>query len=185
MAPSSIADLILHPVRLRIIQALLGGRQLTTAEIAAELPDVAAATLYRHVGTLAKAGVLTVVHERPVRGTTERTYRLDLARTTVDDGELAGMSPEDHRRAFTAFIAGLLQTFDRYAAHGNPDLARDGAGYRQTALWLTDGELAELASGLRDVVRAAEANGPGQGRRRRIFSTVLIPADPPEQAPPA
>ncbi|WP_324273703.1 helix-turn-helix domain-containing protein [Blastococcus brunescens] len=55
------ADLLLHPVRLRVVQAFLGDRTLTTSDLRAELPDVPTASLYRHVGVLADAGVLTVV----------------------------------------------------------------------------------------------------------------------------
>ena len=39
------ADLLLHPVRLRIVQAFLGDRALTTSALAAELADVPAASL--------------------------------------------------------------------------------------------------------------------------------------------
>jgi DNA-binding transcriptional ArsR family regulator len=72
----STADLVLHPVRLRILQAFLGGRHLTTGDLARELPDVAQAGLYRHVSRLAKGGVLEVVGERQARGAVERTYAL-------------------------------------------------------------------------------------------------------------
>src|SRR6185436_8294397 len=71
-------DLLLHPARLRVLQAFLGDRTLTVADLRAELPDVPAASLYRHVGVLADAGVLTVVGERKVRGAAERSYRLDV-----------------------------------------------------------------------------------------------------------
>jgi len=178
MAPSKSADLLLHPVRLQILQTLLGGRELTTAEIGSELPDIPAATLYRHIGTLAKAGALEVVRERPVRGTLERTYRLELARASVADDELTTMTPEEHRRAFTGFVAGLLQSFDRYLDGPAPDLKRDGAGYRQTGLWLDDDELAGLVAKIQGAVADAAAKGPGEGRRRRILSTVLIPTGP-------
>ena len=40
------ADLLLHPVRLRIVQAFLGERALTTTELSAELSDIPAASLY-------------------------------------------------------------------------------------------------------------------------------------------
>ena len=60
----SKAELVLHPVRLRIIQSLIGGRERTPQQIAEELPDVAQATLYRHLGRLAKAGLVKVVAER-------------------------------------------------------------------------------------------------------------------------
>ena len=43
------AGLLLHPVRLRIVQAFLGGRRLTTAQLRTALPDVSPATLYRQV----------------------------------------------------------------------------------------------------------------------------------------
>lgn len=47
------ADLILHPVRLRIVRAFLSGRPLTTSALGAELADVPPASLYRHVARLA------------------------------------------------------------------------------------------------------------------------------------
>ena len=179
MSPSPSADLILHPVRLRIVQTLLGNRELTTAEISAELPDIPTATLYRHIGTLTKAGVLAVAQERQVRGTTERTYRLDTAKSSVAEDDLAAMTAEDHRRGFMAFMAGLLEAFDQYTGRENVDFVRDGAGYRQTALWMTDEELVDFTAAVRDAAHKAASKGPGEGRRRRLFSTVLIPTDPP------
>ena len=61
------ADLLLHPVRLRIIKAFLGDRALTTGQLATELADVPPGSLYRHVALLTRAGVLQVVAERRVR----------------------------------------------------------------------------------------------------------------------
>ena len=61
-------DLLLHPIRIRIIQALLDGSALTTKQLKLQLTDVPSASLYRHVAMLADAGVLVVTGERPVRG---------------------------------------------------------------------------------------------------------------------
>jgi DNA-binding transcriptional ArsR family regulator len=169
------ADLLLHPVRLRILQTLLDGRALTTAQLREHLSDVPAATLYRHVATLADAGVLEVVAEQRVRGAVERTYRLQVARATVDAEALARMTPEDHGRAFTAFVAGLLADFDRYLARDRVDPLADLVSYRQLALWLTDAETHELLAELRAVLAARTAAGPGEGRTRRLLSTVLLP----------
>ena len=44
---------VLHPVRLRIMHAMSGGRVLTTSDLGARLPDVPKTTVYRHVGLLA------------------------------------------------------------------------------------------------------------------------------------
>ena len=98
MATVSSADLLLHPIRLRIIQTFLGDRRLTTGQLRLEIADVAPATLYRQVATLAQAGVLTVVDERRVRGTVERTYALSIADAELSDDELIRMTPDDHRR---------------------------------------------------------------------------------------
>jgi hypothetical protein len=172
------ADLLLHPVRLRIVQAFLGDRTLTTTDLRAELADVPPATLYRHVGVLADAGVLAVAGERRVRGATERSYRLATGAASVDGTTAAAMSAEEHRRAFATFVAALLADFDRYADGadgGRLDLARDGVGYRQLGLWLTDDEFTELVTELRAALAARAANEPDGARRRRVVTQVFMP----------
>jgi hypothetical protein len=176
--PMATADLLLHPVRLRIVQAFLGDRTLTTADLRTELTDVPAATLYRHVGVLAEAGVLAVVGERKVRGAAERSYRLVTEAASVGATEAAAMSVDDHRRAFATFVAALLADFDRYAdAAAGPGLdpAADRVGYRQVALWLDDEEFTALVTELREVLTARLALGPDGVRRRRIVSQVFLP----------
>ena len=176
--PMATADLLLHPVRLRIVQAFLGDRTLTTADLRSELPDVPAATLYRHVGVLAGAGVLAVVGERRVRGAAERSYRLVTEAASVGAAAAAAMSVDEHRRAFATFVAALLADFDRYAdAAAGPGLdpAADGVGYRQLALWLDDEEFTELVTELRAVLTARTALEPDGVRRRRIVSQVFLP----------
>jgi DNA-binding transcriptional ArsR family regulator len=169
------ADLLLHPVRLRIVQCLLGGRSRTTSQLREDLPDVAPATLYRHVATLHEAGLLEVVDERRVRGATERTYHLRDPAPAVGAEEAAAMSVEEHRQAFTAFVAGLLGDFDRYLDGGDVDLARDLVGYRQAALYLTDEEVRQLLDDLVGVVRPLMDNRPSARRTRRMLTTVLMP----------
>ena len=171
------SELLLHPVRLRVVQAFLGDRVLTTAELHELLPDVPTASLYRHVATLADAGLLTVVAERRVRGAAERSYRLVLEAASVTSAETAGMTAADHGRAFTSFVAALLADFGRYLDRGDVDLARDGVGYRQAALWLDDEEFAAFVADLRELVGRRLELTPGGERRRRLVSTVLLPGD--------
>jgi hypothetical protein len=171
------ADLLLHPVRLRIVQAFLGGRPLTTAQLSSELSDIPAASLYRHVARLVKAGVLQVVSERKVRGALERTYMLRLAAAAIQPDDLAAMTAEDQRQAFMAFIAGLLGDFDRYLAGGDVDLVRDGVSYQMAGLWLDDAEYADLARDLARALQSRMANVPAEGRRQRAVAYVLVPGD--------
>jgi len=179
------ADLLLHPVRLRIVKTFLGDRALTTGQIAAELADVPAGSLYRHIALLAKAGVLQVVAERRVRGSVERTYTLRLLAARIGPGEVAAMSMEEHATAFMAYIGGLLADFDRYLASNPADPVGDGANYQVAAMWLTD---AEYAGFLRDLVAIAQprlASPPGRGRRRRMLFTVMLPGPEPAGQPDA
>lgn len=169
------ADLLLHPVRLRIVKAFLGDRARTTSQLADELEDVPAGSLYRHVALLVKAGVLQVVAERRVRGAVERTYMLRMVAARITPGEARAMSAEDHAHAFIAYVAGMLADADRYLAAGAPDPARDGADYQVGALWLTATEFVDLLRDLTEVFGPRLANAPGKGRKRRMIYTVFIP----------
>jgi DNA-binding transcriptional ArsR family regulator len=169
------ADLLLHPVRLRIVKAFLGDRALTASQLAAELDDVPAGSLYRHLARLSKAGVLQVVAERRIRGAVERTYTLRLFAAQIQPDEARAMTFDQHTQAFTAYVAGLLADFDRYVASAPADPIRDGADYRVGAMWLTDAEFADLIRDLRAVFQPRLANAPGKGRRRRLIYTVSLP----------
>jgi len=169
-------ELLLHPVRVRIVRAFLGDRALTTTQLVEELGDVPAGSLYRHIALLTKAGVLQVVAERRIRGAVERTYTLRVTAAHIGADEVAAMTREDHAQAFMAFFAGLLSDFDRYLDAGTPDLARDGAGYAMNAMWLTDTEFADFLRGLAIVIEPRLANPPTKRRRRRIVARVMLPA---------
>ncbi len=178
--PHNTADMVLHPVRLGIIQGLLGGRRLTTAQIAEELPEVTPATLYRHISTLTQAGILEVVGQQRIRGAVERTYALRLEASELSPEELNSMTTEQHRQAFTSFVAGLLRNFDRYVRYveeaDGVDLARDGVGYRQTAVWLTDEEFAKLAESFRSALLPYADNPASPERTRRLITTIVMPS---------
>lgn len=170
-----LTDVVLHPVRLRIVQQLLGGRRLTTRQLQSALGDVPVASLYRHVRLLAENGVLGIVEERQVRGATERTYELRGAAVGPEDART--LSPEEHRQAFLLFVSTLVADFDRYLAGPHPDLGRDRAGYRQVGLHLSDDELDELMAQMSASLVRFVDNEPGPGRRLRILSTILFPVE--------
>ena len=76
------SDILLHPVRLRIVLTVAGD-EATTADIAERLPDVPQATLYRHIAKLADSGILDIVGERRARGAVEKTYSVNADRANV------------------------------------------------------------------------------------------------------
>ncbi|MFJ8825421.1 helix-turn-helix domain-containing protein [Streptomyces sp. NPDC102467] len=169
------ANLLLHPVRLRILQTMLGVGELTTAQLRDRLPDVPAASMYRHVATLAQAGIIEVVRERPVRGTVERSYRVRQEQALVDDDARATMTKDDHRNAFAVFSGALMSDFERYLARDDAEPAREGVLYRQGAVWATDDEFAALVQQLEAVIARHAHTEPADGRTRHIISMVLHP----------
>ncbi|MFB8002556.1 helix-turn-helix domain-containing protein [Nocardia sp. NPDC056000] len=168
-------ELLAHPVRLRMVHAMRGGRVLTTAELCARLPDVSKATAYRHVELLANAGVLEVAGERRVRGAVERRYRLRPERAVID--QTAELTIEDQRGIFATAMAVLMAEFNTYLDRENADPATDLVGFRQHALWLDPTELLELIDELRRVIGPRLGYEPTPERGQYLLSPILFPIE--------
>jgi len=173
----NITELLLHPVRLRIVHAVLDGLPFTTSQLRARLPDISPATLYRQVALLADGGLVEVQSEERVRGAVERSYRLHPARTALDLDTIAAMSTDDHRRGFAAAIAALVAEFSAYLGREGADPLADSVSYRQFALWLSDAEKAEFVEEMVGLIRARMDHGPGPERRPHLLSTILFPTN--------
>ncbi|MGW0179542.1 helix-turn-helix domain-containing protein [Nocardia sp. NPDC003345] len=169
-------ELLAHPVRLRIVHAMSGGRTRTTAQLCARLHDVSKATVYRHVDILAGAGVLELAGEQRVRGAMERSYRLRGERAVIDPEEVASATVADHRAVFAAAMAVLLAEFDTYLAGETADPAADLVGYRQHTLWLTPAEAEELIEELRAAIIPRLRNPETPERSQYLLSPILFPA---------
>lgn len=170
-------DLLLHPVRLRIVHAMSGGQTRTTSDLCARLPDVSKATVYRHVTLLAEAGLLEVVGEQRVRGAVERRYRLHRTRAVIDAAAAASMSLKEHRHGFTAAMGALLAEFNAYLDRAHADPTADSVSYRQYPLWLNQDELAELISEIRSIIVSRMDNKPTLDRSPHLLSTILFPIE--------
>jgi DNA-binding transcriptional ArsR family regulator len=175
------ADLLLHPVRLRIVHALSGGRELTTTELCDRLPEASKVTVYRQIALLVEGGFLEVAGEQRVRGAVERRYRLRQDRPVIDADAAATMTLEDHRRGFAAAMAVLITEFNAYLDREGAEPTADGVSYRQGTLWLSPDELAEMTRALLEVLRNSAANTPAPGRAPYLLSPVLFPIEQPLQ----
>ncbi|UKY48039.1 helix-turn-helix domain-containing protein [Streptomyces inhibens] len=174
-----IAELLLHPVRLRVVHALSGGRELTTGELCARMPEVSRVTVYRHVALLAEAGFLEVAEEHRVRNVVERRYRLRRDRPSIDGDAAAAMSLEDHRRGFAAAMAVLIAEFNAYLDRDGANPTADSVSYRQGTLWLSPDELTGLIGKLVSALQPHLGNQPIPGRAPYLLSPILFPTAPP------
>lgn len=164
---------------MRILQALLRHGQLTPGEMSEALGDVAPATLYRHLKQLLTGGVLKIVEERPVRGVLERVYAVDSDGASLTPDEVRAASMDDHVRYFAVFLAGLLEQFQQYAESADPDVVRDGVGYRHFVVHASDHEFSTLMKKLRAVIDEAVRVPPASDRRRRMLAGIAMPPQPP------
>jgi DNA-binding transcriptional ArsR family regulator len=168
-------ELLLHPVRIRILHAFSASRTRTTADLCARLTDVSQATVYRHVALLAEDGVLRVIDEQPVGGAVERHYELDRRLATVDPDTARTMSAADHRRAFAAAMAALLAEFGAFLDTGGPDVSAAVMAYRQIPLWLSPDEVHALVEEVQAPIARALANEPSSTRTQYLLSPILFP----------
>jgi hypothetical protein len=171
-------DLLLHPVRLRIVHAMSGGRLRSTNDLCNELPDVPRTSVYRHVGMLAKAGVLDVAGEHRVHGAVERRYVLRQDRAVIDQRTAATMTPDAHKRTFALAMSVLLTELNAYLDRPGAVPVADGLGYTQFMVWLTDQERTGLIEQFIAAITAVRDNQANAHRRPYLLSPILIPAEP-------
>jgi DNA-binding PadR family transcriptional regulator len=169
------AEIILHPVRMKILQCFIGGKKRNVQELLEANPDIAQATMYRHLKTLVKAEILEVVEENKIRGTTEKIYALSQAGAKKTNEELKQSPKEDHMRFFFMFMTQLLGDFENYLSQENIDLEKDGVGFRQAVFHLSDQEFMELFRNIGELFMKAAQNEPSSDRKKRKISTIIMP----------
>ncbi len=181
MTENNLLDTMLHPVRMRIMMTLAGTQGMTPLQLIELMPEVPQATLYRHINKLTENGLLTVAEERRVRGTTEKVYALNTsARTHLTGEDIQNQSREEHMYYFNAFLVTLMEEFSGYLrSTSKVDYAADGVGYSQVVLYMDEKELMEFSQKMNEALLPfAEKKNDDESstRRKRIFSTVLMPA---------
>lgn len=179
----SLTDLIIHPVRLRILQLLRVG-PLTTRQLAGALPDVPASSIYRHVKLLHRHNLIRVAETRRVRGLEERVYAL-ARRPHIGEDDLAGLTADDHVRSFTLYTTALIHDFANYVRGAAADFRPldDRAGYSEALVYASAEEMDAVAEAINAALAPLLANGPGADRRLRKLSVISHPVVAPE--PPA
>jgi DNA-binding transcriptional ArsR family regulator len=129
-------DLILHPVRLRILQAI-GSETVSTQVIADRLPDIPKSSIYRHLKLLLDGGFVVIEETKQVLGTLEKYYRLSQ-QPHLGPEEVAGLSAADHIHYFNIFLMTLQQDFANYIesaeeSSGSLDIMADLVGYTEVS----------------------------------------------------
>ncbi|WP_154307398.1 helix-turn-helix domain-containing protein [Metabacillus lacus] len=169
---TSASDLVLHPVRIKVLQVLALGKPLTVQQINQQLPQIAQATLYRHLNKLVKGGMIQAVEEKQVRGTVEKTYALSSGSMLPEQQDIMSASPEEHLNMFLKFIGILISDFEEYIHQPDFHPSKDLGGYSQAILHMSDEEFMDFNRELQRVFLKAAKNEPSPLRQARNITFI-------------
>jgi len=165
-------DLVFHPVRIRVLTTL-SGRQMTTKELAKELPEVSQPSLYRHIGLLIDAKMIKVVKEERIRGSVLRYLEVNTATDMKLDLKTV---PIEHRiEYFARYLLLMLQTYTKTLRSGKVDPATTPMPFLGVPLNLTDEELREVFQLVAGFVQERMDVMETDDRRRFFMSFMAIP----------
>ncbi|WP_067841835.1 helix-turn-helix domain-containing protein [Amphibacillus sediminis] len=169
-------DLLLHPVRTRIVQQLLVNQPLTTYQLMERLGDVPQATLYRQMKLLSDAAIIRIVDTKNVRGKAEHLYAVNQDQLQINQDEFLTASAEEHLQYFTVFQATLLQQVTDYLMTTSPEhYQKDGFGYWHAPLHLTDQEFEQFTHAINEILEQATKKEKRPDRKTRTFASMFIP----------
>ena len=167
-------EMVIHPVRLRILQSLVAGPQ-TTQQIADQLADVPKSSLYRHLKLLLDSGFVAVAEIRLVQGIQEKVYRLSRPARLGPD-ETAGVSADDHLRYFTTYMMVLMRGFAKYLSTSpEPNFLEDRVGYSDVFFWATNEEFDGFSSKINEAMLPLLENKAAEGRHRHRIAVITYP----------
>ena len=173
MKPNTIT-VMMHPIRIRIIQELSIKKTATTKELQVACGDIAQATLYRHLKELLKYDLIQIVSENIVNGIIEKVYAINLDVTKELTSDPSKITIDTLTLVFNQFMMSIMTDFKVYIDH------EEGLKNIQTefslitaSLFLTDEELRNMMIEINKIVLSHVQNKPEEGRKLRKFSRIL------------
>jgi len=141
-----INEIILNPVRMRIIQEIASGQTITANELCERISDVPRTTMYRHIKILIDNNILSVVSEKKVRGSLERTLALNISEVSKHN------TIENAAENAFGFLMTNYAKFHKYFNGENPDPAKDKIFLNNTVLMMSDKEFDQFIEELRQLI---------------------------------
>jgi len=165
-----INEVMLNPVRMRIIQELSSTQSMTTTEICEKISDVPRTTMYRHINILLDNGILSVISEKKIRGSLERTLALNIGEITKHN------TLENASQNALAFLMNRYARFHNYFSGENPDPAKDKIFLNNTVLMMDNNEFDQFLLDMRGLLIKYNFEA-ANGRKARDISIISSPAE--------
>lgn len=165
-----ITRIMLNPVRMRIVQELAKKESVTTNEICDKISDVPRTTLYRHINILLEANVLTIVAEKKIRGSYERTLALN-----TDEFARHNTSENIPQQAYS-FLMNIYAKFEKYSSGENDLLGDNKIFLNNTVMMMDDQEFNQFLSELQTLLIKYHYD-MADGRKPRDISIISSPVE--------
>lgn len=166
----NINNVIMNPIRMRIIQILANNKSLTASEICEKVSDVPRTTLYRHIKILIDNDILTVISEQKIRGSLERTLALNIGEITKHN------TIENATQNAFSFLMDKFVRFQKYFIRKKPDPGKDKIFLNNTVMMMTDEEFDQFLLELRELL-VKYSFEYAQDRKVRDISIISAPEE--------
>lgn len=163
-----IYDVMLNSTRMRVVQALASRESMTVNEIYEVINDVPRTTLYRHINILIEVNILTIVAERKIRGSLERTLALDI-------NELSKIQYLENipQQAFS-FLMRIYSKFEKYFCRDTSVPSKNKIFFNNTVMMMNDDEFDKFLLELQGLFAKYHYEVAG-GRKPRDLSIISAP----------
>ncbi len=165
-----INEVMLNPVRMRIIQELSTRRSITATELCEKISDVPRTTMYRHINILLDNNILSVVSEKKIRGSLERTLALNTGEISKNN------TLKNACQNALGFLMNRYARFHNYFSGENPNPGRDKLFMNNTILMMDDNEFDQFLSELRELLLKYSFQNT-DGRKPRDISIISAPPE--------
>lgn len=163
-----INKIMLNTVRMRIIQELSKVQNITATELCEKIKDVPRTTMYRHINILIDNNILSIVSEKKVRGSLERTLALNIEeisnQNTIENAD---------QNAF-GFLIATYSKFHNYFNSENSNLSKDKIFLNNTVLMMNDAEFDNFVLELSELILKYNLDS-SEGRKPRDISIISSP----------
>ena len=166
----NINEIILNPVRMRIIQELSTEQTITANELCERISDVPRTTMYRHINILIDNNILSVVSEKKVRGSLERTIALNISEISKHN------TIENAAQNAFGFLMSNYVKFHKYFNGENPDPGKDKIFLNNTVRMMSDREFDQFIEELRQLILKYNFEST-EGRKARDISIISAPVE--------
>ncbi len=166
-------QVLMNPIRSRIIQYLSIHKEATAGILSELISDVPRTTLYRHINILVKSNLLTVVSEKKIRGSLEKTYALNIETFSKEN------TVENVTRNAYGFLMKIYADFDRYFEKNKnkPSSEMESVFLSNLSLLMSDEEFKAFISELNQVFGKHLNNVQDGSRKQRSISIISSPVN--------